>query len=436
MLVMAALVVLTGNAVHAAEETWHEAYRLTEAVNTGLPAPDHPINLSTPQASMENFMLAAEEDDWARAAYSLDLSMIPPDEQEMRGAEYARKLHFIMLQNFRIPWSELADRPDGVVPSAGVSGSRDSTPVRALVLGTAELDARPIDVMLERIKPGEGAPVWLISAQSVDNIPELWAVYRPGPIAALLPEWAGQRLLFDIPLWEWASLPVLILVSILGGMAANRLFDRVLETSGKKTIVNRLASELNVPIATGFALLLFYVLTFSVLTLTGPVNSTLRPIVVFATLMALTWAGVRGVGQATDLLAQRYRESDDGALDDNTRDILTRLSVARRVLIFLGFMIGVGVALIQVNLLDTVGFAMLGSAGVLTIIAGLAMRDVLSNIMAGLQIAITQPARIGDHVVIDGEWSYVEDITYTYFTIRTWACPSSEHLGRVSSFSN
>jgi small-conductance mechanosensitive channel len=66
------------------------------------------------------------------------------------------------------------------------------------------------------------------------------------------------------------------------------------------------------------------------------------------------------------------------------------------------------------------GVSLFASAGAAGIVVGLAARPLLSNLLAGIQIAITQPVKIEDSVVINNEWGWVEDITSTYLVVRTW----------------
>jgi small-conductance mechanosensitive channel len=68
----------------------------------------------------------------------------------------------------------------------------------------------------------------------------------------------------------------------------------------------------------------------------------------------------------------------------------------------------------------TLGASFLASAGVLGIVAGLAAQTTLGNLIAGLQIAFTDPIRIDDVVVVDGEWGRIDEITLTYVVVRTW----------------
>ena len=67
-----------------------------------------------------------------------------------------------------------------------------------------------------------------------------------------------------------------------------------------------------------------------------------------------------------------------------------------------------------------VGASLLASAGVIGIVGGLAAKPVFSNLIAGLQIALTQPIRIDDVLIVEGEWGRVEEITGTYVVLRIW----------------
>src|SRR5579863_2728245 len=66
------------------------------------------------------------------------------------------------------------------------------------------------------------------------------------------------------------------------------------------------------------------------------------------------------------------------------------------------------------------GVSLFASAGAAGIVVGLAARPVLSNLLAGIQIAMTQPIRVEDSVVVEGEWGWIETITSTYVVIRIW----------------
>lgn len=83
-------------------------------------------------------------------------------------------------------------------------------------------------------------------------------------------------------------------------------------------------------------------------------------------------------------------------------------------------MISVAVALMSVPEVRQFGVSLIASAGAAGIVVGLAARPILTNLIAGVQIAITQPIRIGDAVVVENEWGWIEEITGTYVVIQIW----------------
>lgn len=83
-------------------------------------------------------------------------------------------------------------------------------------------------------------------------------------------------------------------------------------------------------------------------------------------------------------------------------------------------LIAVASALMTIPGVRSYGASLLASAGVAGIVLGFAAQQTLANILAGIQIAITQPLRYDDAVVIDGEWGWVEETTLTYIVVRLW----------------
>ena len=80
----------------------------------------------------------------------------------------------------------------------------------------------------------------------------------------------------------------------------------------------------------------------------------------------------------------------------------------------------VGAALMTFEPVRQYGVSLFASAGVAGLVAGLAARPMLSNLIAGIQIAMTQPIRLDDEVVVENEWGRVEEITSTYVVVRLW----------------
>ncbi|MBV9491596.1 MAG: mechanosensitive ion channel [Verrucomicrobia bacterium] len=102
------------------------------------------------------------------------------------------------------------------------------------------------------------------------------------------------------------------------------------------------------------------------------------------------------------------------------RRIETRVKMLRRLLVPLIIVLGLATVLMAFQPVRQVGTGLLASAGVVGVIAGFAAQKSLSTIIAGLQLAITQPMRINDEVIVEGEWGVIEEITLTYVVVRVW----------------
>ncbi len=149
-------------------------------------------------------------------------------------------------------------------------------------------------------------------------------------------------------------------------------------------------------------------------TLTGTILSFL----VAALVVTVGWGAVTGVGLASDLYLERFSEG----LGENVlaRKHVTQVRVLRRAAQVLIVLMTIAAVLMAIPGARQYGVSVFASAGAAGIIVGLAARPILSNLLAGLQIAITQPVKVEDAVVINGEWGWVEDITTTYIVVRIW----------------
>src|SRR5690606_12449478 len=102
------------------------------------------------------------------------------------------------------------------------------------------------------------------------------------------------------------------------------------------------------------------------------------------------------------------------------RGVRTQVIVIRRVAGVLLTIIGAALILIQFEIVRKVGMSLLASAGIAGIVVGLAAQKSIASILAGIQLAITQPMRIGDSVMIEGEFGEIEEINLTYVVVRVW----------------
>ena len=131
-----------------------------------------------------------------------------------------------------------------------------------------------------------------------------------------------------------------------------------------------------------------------------------------------TWLAMRSISGLADGVIARYPA--DVADNLQARRIHTQARVLSRSTMFVVLMVGVALMLMTFPSVRQIGTSLLASAGVVGLVAGIAARPVFSNLIAGLQIALAQPIRIDDVLIVEGEWGRVEEITGTYVVLSIW----------------
>ena len=126
-------------------------------------------------------------------------------------------------------------------------------------------------------------------------------------------------------------------------------------------------------------------------------------------------AAVRGVADAVVVL-----HPQDVADNLEARRILTQTRVLARIAIGIALFAGVAFILMTFPRARQFGASLLASAGLSALVIGLAAKSVFGNLLAGLQIALSQPIRIDDVLIVQGEWGRVEEITSTYVVLKIW----------------
>ncbi|WP_017461840.1 mechanosensitive ion channel family protein [Dyella ginsengisoli] len=155
-----------------------------------------------------------------------------------------------------------------------------------------------------------------------------------------------------------------------------------------------------------------------------PESALLAPVqvlshgLVVALIGVATWLAVRCVQAAEAFFTRRFPV--DVADNLHARRVLTQARVLGRTTSVLIVLLGLAAALMTLPLVRQIGASLLASAGLAGLAVGLAAKPVLGNLIAGLQIALTQPIRLDDVVIIEGEWGRVEEITGTYVVVRIW----------------
>jgi len=135
-------------------------------------------------------------------------------------------------------------------------------------------------------------------------------------------------------------------------------------------------------------------------------------------IVAITWLAARMIAGCAEGVLDRHPV--DVVDNINARRIHTQTHVLARIAMTLVVVIGAAMLLLTFPGARQVGASLLASAGVVGLVAGIAAKPVFSNMIAGLQLALTQPIRLDDVLIIEGEWGRVEEITGTYVVLRIW----------------
>lgn len=144
----------------------------------------------------------------------------------------------------------------------------------------------------------------------------------------------------------------------------------------------------------------------------------LAPILRVAFIALLGWITLTSINIAADVYLRRF---DISAADNLlARKQVTQVRVLKGALGSLITLITIAVALMTFDQVRQLGVSLFASAGIAGIIVGLAARPMLSNLIAGVQLALTQPIRLEDAVVVENEMGFVEQINATYVVVRLW----------------
>ncbi len=135
-------------------------------------------------------------------------------------------------------------------------------------------------------------------------------------------------------------------------------------------------------------------------------------------IVLVAWLLIRTTFVLEDFVITRF---DVGVKDNlRARKIHTQFRVLKRIVIAVVGLLAFGTILMTFERVRQLGTTILASAGVVGIVVGMAAQRTIATFIAGLQIAVTQPIRVDDVVIVENEWGRIEEITLTYVVVRIW----------------
>ncbi|WP_336274794.1 mechanosensitive ion channel family protein [Vreelandella indica] len=416
------VVALTFSSLCAAQtqggESENSRWFTVDALNPGLGEPPEEANRVTPRESIRSFLALTDQEEYEAAAHILNLAEFSEAEQPEKGRELARQLAEIFQRGEWLSVSDLPGREDAVIEDSSGQNPRVGEARRNIEVSSMQANGETYDIRLGRYRVGEQEPVWLIMPVSVSYIPVLYEQYGPSMLEGYIPE-RFQASFGLLRIWEWIAIPLFLLVVGMVGWGVHHLIGLMSKwlPSGVSSIF---ASQIGIPAALiAMSLvtqgLLDYVVSFSAVATT-----TFRVLLI----SILAWGAGTIALRLVDTIMLRMTRRLVGEIDDtkprDERRLLTSLYALRRIIILIT-VTGVSIYILgQIQLFESLGLSILASASVLAVLVGVAGQTVLGNILSSFQLSFAKPIRIGDLVIFEGQWCYVEGIFYTFIRLRSW----------------
>jgi len=218
----------------------------------------------------------------------------------------------------------------------------------------------------------------------------------------------------------WLGSAALVVGAALLALVAQKVLFAILRRFSSKTSTatdDSLIRHLASPARLAFPLMgVLFVLP--VASMPEGLREALRHAVAIGLIGAVAWAVVALLNVLEDFVGARFRADD--AQNLLARRINTQTKVLRRVVVVVVVIIAGSLMLMTFPTIRQIGTSMLASAGLAGLVLGMAMRSTLTNLIAGVQIALTQPIRLQDVVIVEGEWGWIEEIHTTYVVVKVW----------------
>jgi MscS family membrane protein len=354
---------------------------------------DDPLGRSTPQGTVLGFIKSVDKEDYERAVEYLDTK-----QPLKRAQQLAEELQNILNWGFSGHIPKLSHKPEGDLED-GLKSNRER-------IGVIKTSTGNYDIMLERVQRGTDPPVWLFSAETLRQLPNIHMDFQHDRIEQYVPNILRDKKLFNYPLWRLIAISLLILfawfftwVIIVGHRFIYRRFtkkQRKQDIKQFKGPIRVLALSLGFYIASRLSYSLLSSLFFS------RVSETLAVI-------GLAWLSLFLVDPLTDRMMKRRdltRSSGKIALGRLlNKSIKALVIIAGATIIF--YMAGLNLT------------AVLTGLGVGGIAVAFAAQKTLENLFGGVMIISDQPIRVGDFCRAGDFQGTVEDIGLRSTRLRT-----------------
>lgn len=231
-------------------------------------------------------------------------------------------------------------------------------------------------------------------------------------ISRLLSEW-------HLPGYVWNVIIVLsaLVIGLLLKLLLSLFVRKKTDTVEKFVLIRAVFQYLGKPLSFLIPLFVFNFL-LSMMRLDAAIMHRLSKAVEIALILCFSWTLIQALKVARDFVHHKVNIKKANNL--RQRRIITQLLYIRQVANSIIILVTVGAVLLTFNAMRKIGTGLLTGVGIGGIIIGFAAQRSLGNLLAGFQIAFTQPIRIDDQVIVEGEFGWIEEITLTYVVVKIW----------------
>jgi small-conductance mechanosensitive channel len=218
---------------------------------------------------------------------------------------------------------------------------------------------------------------------------------------------------------DWVVAMLLTVLAVALAFAAHRVAFSIAERmlSLRRPFLHSLVVKLQGPLRLAFVLFALNI-AVAMAPIRAALGDGLAGFLQVAFIALIGWMVLTALNIATELYLRRFKI--DVADNLHARKQVTQVRILKGAVASLISLITIAAALMTFEQVRQYGVSLFASAGIAGIVVGFAARPVLSNLLAGIQLAITQPIRLDDAVIVEGEWGRVEEITATYVVVRIW----------------
>ncbi|MDM8161929.1 mechanosensitive ion channel [Labilibaculum sp. K2S] len=135
-------------------------------------------------------------------------------------------------------------------------------------------------------------------------------------------------------------------------------------------------------------------------------------------IIAFAWLIIEVIKRIKTMFLKRFDISKEDNL--KSRKLHTQFNILEKILVFMIVLSAIGLILLSFENIRKIGIGIFASAGLAGVIIGISAQKVVGTLLAGIQIAVTQPFRIDDAVLVENEWGWIEEINLTYVVVRLW----------------